>query len=293
MSHRNLKLCLAVLLIAAVACSTSAPAPTGTPTPDLAATAQAVEAAEARVTAEAVETQDAQARAEAAQATATAAFDLTATPARATQVAAQRQATRQAATAQAIVEATAQAQPMVEAIQKLVDDGYLDRSEGKYFALRDFYESWAQLNWYTYQDTGYAPANFVVRADAQWQSASDKADWWNSGCGFVFREQDVDNHYLAYLGLDGWVYFSAFRNGNFVDLGGARYGKVGVPSGGALLTLMVDGDKFTFFVNGERVYSKVDQAFASGRLAMTLLSGTNKDYGTRCLMKNVELWELK
>ena len=255
MSHRNLKLCLAVLLIAAVACSTSAPAPTGTPTPDLAATAQA---------------------------TATAAFDLTATPARATQVA-----------AQAIVEATAQAQPMVEAIQKLVDDGYLDRSEGKYFAPRDFYESWAQLNWYTYQDTGYAPANFVVRADAQWQSASDKADWWNSGCGFVFREQDVDNHYLAYLGLDGWVYFSAFRNGNFVDLGGARYGKVGVPSGGALLTLMVDGDKFTFFVNGERVYSKVDQAFASGRLAMTLLSGTNKDYGTRCLMKNVELWELK
>ncbi len=275
MSHRNLKLCLAVLLIAAVACSTSAPAPTGTPTPDLAATAQAVEAAEARVTAEAVETQD-------AQATATAAFGLTATPARATEVAAQRQATRQAATAQAIVEATAQAQPMVEAIQKLVDDGYLDRSEGKYFALRDFYESWAQLNWYTYQDTGYAPTNFVVRAD-----------WWNSGCGFVFREQDVDNHYLAYLGLDGWVYFSAFRNGSFVDLGGARYGKVGVPSGGAQLTLIVDGNKFTFFVNGERVYSKVDQAFASGRLALTLLSGTNKDYGTRCLMKNVELWELK
>ena len=31
-------------------------------------------------------------------------------------------------------------------------------------------------------------------------------------------EENNDNHYLAYLGLDGWVYFSAFRNGNFVEL---------------------------------------------------------------------------
>ncbi len=295
MSHRNLNPCLIVFLILATACAASAPTPTGTPTPDLVVTAQVVEATQAQATADAARTQEALAAAEtqAAEATATQSFVLTATPARATEVAAQRQATRQAATAQAIVEATAQAQPMLGVIQQLHADGYLGRTEGDYHLLEDFDASWAQLNYYTFWDTGYAPADLVVRADAWWSSASDKADWWNSGCGFVFRAESEDNHYLAYLGLDGWVYFSAFRQGNYVDLGGKSYGKVDIPTGEAQLMLVVEGDKFTFFVNGERVYSKVDKMFGSGALALTLISGTNKDYGTWCRMKNIELWELK
>ncbi len=295
MSHRNLNPCLIVFLMLATACATSAPTPTGTPTPDLAATAQVVEATQAQATADAARTQEAQAAAatQAAEATATQSFALTATPARATEIAAQRQATRQAATAQAVAEATAQAQPMRDVVQQLYAEGYLSSTEGRYYDLRRFDEKWAQLNWYRWFDTDRSPSDFVVRADTWWSSASDKADWWNSGCGFVFRAKDNDNHYLAYLGLDGWVYFSAFRRGNYVDLGGKSYGKVDIPTGEAQLMLVVEGDKFTFFVNGERVYSRVDTMFDSGGLAFTLLSGTNKGYGTWCRMNNVQLWELK
>jgi len=33
-------------------------------------------------------------------------------------------------------------------------------------------------------------------------------------------------------------------------------------------------------------------ALDSGDLAFILMSGTNKDYGTRCQMKNTDLWDL-
>ena len=35
-----------------------------------------------------------------------------------------------------------------------------------------------------------------------------------------------------------------------------------------------------------------DMSLEEGELSLTLLSGTNKDYGTRCEMTNIELWEL-
>jgi hypothetical protein len=132
----------------------------------------------------------------------------------------------------------------------------------------------------------------VIRADAEWDSASDKADWWNSGCGFIFREQDVDNHYLAYLGLDGRVYFTRFVRGRWSALGSRYYEKVGIPDGSADIELVVEGDKFTFFVNGEQVHTRQDTSLPSGNLAFTLLSGTNKGYGTKCKMSNIDLWVL-
>jgi len=302
MSHRNAKLVLIVLVTASLACALSSTTPTSPPSPgpDLTGTAQetaVVHGVETSFAAtQAVQSAQSTAAASATRSageTASAAFSLTATPARATETAAARLATRQADQTQAAVKATVQAQPMLDAVQKLVADGYLSKSDGVFHALDDFDESWAQLNWYRFWDTDYSPSDFVVRANAKWVSASRTADWWNSGCGFVFREQSEDNHYLAYLGLDGRVYFSAFRKGVFVDLGGATYGKVDVPEGEAQIMLVVAGDKFVFFVNDKRVYSKTDRSFKSGALALTLLSGTNKDFGTRCHMTDIELWELK
>jgi hypothetical protein len=33
--------------------------------------------------------------------------------------------------------------------------------------------------------------------------------------------------------------------------------------------------------------------FEPGELGLTLFSGTNRDYGTRCRMTNIGLWEFK
>ena len=175
-------------------------------------------------------------------------------------------------------------------VQSLADDGYVSSTSGTYHELEDFDETWAQLNWYEWWETGFEPADFVISAHTQWDSASDKADWWNSGCGFVFRELGADDHFLAYLSMEGYVTLSEVRDGKYIELGYNRYGKVDTPEGEADVVLVVEGPMLHFFVNGERVYSRPGISDRPGKLGLTLLSGTNKGYGTRCEMEDVGLW---
>ena len=57
--------------------------------------------------------------------------------------------------------------------------------------------------------------------------------------------------------------------------------------------LVVDDKRINFYVNGERVANAYDGSLNAGNIAQTLLSGTNKDFGTRCKMTNTELFILK
>ena len=178
-------------------------------------------------------------------------------------------------------------------IQSFSNDGYLESTSGTFHAIPDFNETWAQLNWYQWWDTGFAPKDFVITAHTAWESASDTADWWNSGCGFVFREEDEDNHYLAYLGMDEWVYLSRVRGGNWASLGDNAYGSLAIPKGEADVAMVVEGREIHYFVNGEHVLSRDDLQDAEGLLGLTLLSGTNKGFGTRCIMSDIALWEIE
>lgn len=276
------------------ACSstpTVAPSPEASeqaPTPDLTAEAKNTSVAATQRENEARATED-QATKVAQEAAAT---NQAATQVQDTAEALAREATRDTATAAARIESTAQAQSMLDLIQELYSNGYLSTTAGTYYALEDFDESWAQINWYMWFYTGYSPTDFVIRADAAWDSASTSANWWASGCGFVFREDGVPNHYLAYLGLDGYVYFARTVRDKYASLGYSYYGRLDTPKGQAQIMLVVEGTYITFFVNGERVHARQDQGLKSGNLALTLLSGINKDFGTRCQMTNIELWEL-
>jgi len=258
------------------------------PTPDLTAEAKSTSVAATQRENEARATED-QATKVAQEAAAT---NQAATQVQDTAEALAREATRGTATAAAKVESTAQARPMLDLIQELHSNGYLSTTAGTYYSLDDFDESWAQINWYMWFYTGYSPTDFVIRANAAWESASTSANWWASGCGFVFREDGVPNHYLAYLGLDGYVYFARTVRDKYASLGYSYYGRLDTPDGQAQIMLVVDGINIMFFVNGERVHYRQDQGLSSGNLALTLLSGINTGFGTRCQMSNIELWEL-
>jgi hypothetical protein len=177
-------------------------------------------------------------------------------------------------------------------VQQLAEAGVLENIEGRYYPLGDFDQSLAQLNYYQPFTTGRSPSDFVIRADAAWESASNTADWWNSGCGFVFRGTREGDHYMIYLGLDGYVYMLRVVDGNYAEMGSSYYGKVDLPAGEARLMLAVQGSQMAFFVNDVQVHQRNDSRLRSGILGYTLVSGTNKDFGTRCQMTNVELWEL-
>jgi len=75
-----------------------------------------------------------------------------------------------------------------------------------------------------------------------------------------------------------------------------KYGKLDLPKGSAKLILVVHDTSILFYVNDILVLDTKDNTlekaeYHSGRLNYALASGTNKDFGIRVEMKNVELWE--
>jgi hypothetical protein len=188
---------------------------------------------------------------------------------------------------------TEQVGPVYEIVERLFADGTLSTTEGRYHRLDDFDQSWAQIDWYQWWRTGLVMENFVVRVDAEWESASKYANWFTSGCGFVFSEKSAWNHYASFLALDGNVYNSRVRDNIGTLLPGGYFGRLDVPAGSAELVLVVDQKVVSFYVNGKRVSRYTDNSITKGDFSLTLNSGTNLDYGTRCKMKNIDVWELK
>lgn len=181
---------------------------------------------------------------------------------------------------------------MSAVIDQLKQMGVIQNTNGSFHAVDNFSQSWAQLGWYQYWGTGLAPTNFVVRAHTEWESASRTADWYASGCGFVFYETDVKNHYLVYLALDGNVYLKGYVDGQFYELGKEDAGKVDNMQGSAEVILVVNHKKITYLVNDKQVLQREISQLSDGNLNLTVVSGTNKDFGTRCKMTGIEVWDL-
>jgi hypothetical protein len=194
--------------------------------------------------------------------------------------------------AQGDTQATAAAQDMQSFVEQIASDGFLQKTSGTYSRVEDFSENWAQIGWYQWWGTGLAPADFVIRARTEWESASKTANWFDSGCGFVFHEEDENNHYMIFLALDGNVYYKGYVDGVYREFGKGYAGKIDHMKGGADVALAVEGGRVVYFVNGEKVLDRTNSELPSGNLALTIVSGTNKEYGTRCDITNIEVLEL-
>jgi hypothetical protein len=320
MSTKSLKtmIGIVILVLFTMSCGLIATGPTPTPTTDPATQAAATAGAQIEQTATAARATDsAKATGEAkaaiqstantiatadalsrmqAGATSTSVAKLTAT-----QVSGETTGTAQAVarvtrTAEAVARITAQAQPMYDLVQGLVKDGVLSSGEGVNTRLPDFNEAIAQINYIFPIPTGYSPKNFVLKTDMAWDSASRTANWFNSACGFIFHIGEDGSYYSASLALDGNVYLDMHKPGSrYINtIGRWFYGKVEIPKGSAKFMLVVTEDQITVFINDKLVHSyKNELAYRTGLLAYSIISGTNKDYGTRCTLTNSDLWELK
>ena len=196
-------------------------------------------------------------------------------------------------TAEAIAHSTNEALPMRQRIYALYDEGYISKMHGTFHSLSNFDESGAEKFHISGSLSKYSPTNFVLIADASWDSASISADWYNSGCGIVFRYQDGDNHYLALFALDGYVYFLELVNDDWQRINRGYYGLVERPAGSAEYILIVEGNSFSAFVDGEFVTSGQDTTFSNGKLGFSVVSGTNTGFGIRCRLENIDLWVIE
>lgn len=175
-------------------------------------------------------------------------------------------------------------------IEKLTKEGTI-RSGGESTYWGDYTDEWAQIGWY--QWTRFENAErFVLSANVSWQSAHDRPNNFESGCGIIFNDSGSGsaNHILASLRMDGLIYFTGLRNNYYLSYGTYRYGKAST-KGSADFTLVVDGDKAIVYVDGERIVTKANFPMMGDSVGICTLSGTNKDYGTRCTWKDIYMYK--
>jgi len=181
--------------------------------------------------------------------------------------------------------------------QSYFDLGYLKTADGTIKEVDDFSYDWAQLGWYNWQQLNTKTSDFYMTAHFSWSSAFRNAD--SSGCGFIFAIQENGDHYAVFLDRSKIIFLNADQTASYSK-------RVGLTRGTGQVKFDNPADKavqadFTLIVNGTYAYVLVDNEVVGeytlsqskildGNLGLSLLSGTNKDYGTRCKMTNVHIW---
>jgi hypothetical protein len=198
-------------------------------------------------------------------------------------------------TATALAQATIQAQPLAEEIQRLYTEGMLNDTEGLYYQLDDYSGALAKINWMEPAWTGFAVSDFVLRGNIAWETAKTGANIAGSGCGFSFGiDNEFKNYHIAIFTLDGNV--RLFRCWNcsagLEYISSGYYDKIDYMKGNVDVMLIVEGTRIQFYVNGEHTFDLPNQKDFKGYLTYTISSGTNYGFGTRCTFTNFELWDL-
>ncbi len=177
--------------------------------------------------------------------------------------------------------------------QNYFDLGYLTTDNGVIKEEEDFSYEWAQLGWYSWFPLGKSVSDFYITAHFNWSSAYKNAD--ESGCGFAFAIQPDHEHYAVFLDRTKVIFLDADNrysySRNVKRTRGSGYVKFDNPAE-ADFTLIVKGAYAYILVDGELFgeYTLSQSRILRGDVGLTVLSGTNKDYGTRCEMSNIHIW---
>ncbi|MBI3160878.1 MAG: hypothetical protein HYZ23_00130 [Chloroflexi bacterium] len=180
-----------------------------------------------------------------------------------------------------------------ELIQTFADKGYINSTEGDIIPIDPFKEEWAQIGWYQWWNLDIDAGNMVFSSHFKWSTSSSTPDI--SGCGVVFGLQENDDHYVVFLDK-GRIAFMMKRGSNTYEVGKTRGpGQVNFGnSAEADFALAVKGSSAYVSVNGEVTeYTLSADQTSAGGVGLTVLSGTNSGYGTRCEMTDTYLFIAK
>ncbi len=187
------------------------------------------------------------------------------------------------------VAATQEMEGRLAELQSDAESGYITTTSGFFRDIPDFHQEWAQLNyydWWPQAELSPAYGELVFRGHFSWSMASQVPDL--SGCGVVFGLRSDGFHYAVFLDRSRIVYLrSGWEVGKTRGSGRAN---IAAPYA-ADIAVIVSGQTSYVLVDGQATqYSLMDPQPATGTFALAMLSGTNKDYGTRCEITNAYLW---
>lgn len=185
-------------------------------------------------------------------------------------------------------------------LQKYVDSGYLSSTEGTIYPLQSKTFEMAQINYLNIESAGFNDqiTDFAFWGDLKWSSAGKVNYPEFSGCGIAFRVGDnFADEYTAMITND-----SVLVTWCFAALGN-RCGRIGVTRGTGRVKFGNPAEAhFEFVASGGQAYALVNGKFIGeytffkdrltkpGYFTYSIISGTNKDYGTRCSVDNAKLW---
>ena len=181
--------------------------------------------------------------------------------------------------------------------ESFFEKGYLTTAAGKIKEIDDFAYDWAQLGWYNWLPLGENTSDFYLSAHMKWSSAYRSAD--TSGCGFIFAIQENGDHYAVFLDQSQILFLNSDQSSGYSRAVGLTRGTGRVqfdnPADSpqeADFTIIVNGTYTYVLVNDEVVgeYTLAKSKVLRGDVGLSLLSGTNKDYGTRCEMTDIRVW---
>ena len=177
---------------------------------------------------------------------------------------------------------------MITVVNDFYKQGYIPSLQGRYLPMYNYVNSWAQIGWYRWTNTDFYPKDFVLTAHMDWNSASDTPN--ESGCGITFRIQPSDEHYVVFVLSTGYLEF-AIRTDRFRDNGRQYYGAP-AKNGSVEFSMTAVGNKIDIFINNKHIYTYtgLQGKMLDGELGYTVLSGTNADYGTKCIISHSNLW---
>ena len=171
-------------------------------------------------------------------------------------------------------------------LDELVEDRIIPDTDGSTTYYGDYDDEWAQIDYYQWVTFENAE-RFVLSANVSWTSASQTPNNYAAGCGIIFNAGSGSaNHLLASIRMDGLVYFTGYRNNNWLSYGTYRYGRAST-KGTADLVLVVDNDRAWVYLDGQRIVSKANLQIMGDSVGLCTLSGTNRDFGTRCEYKDI------
>ena len=187
--------------------------------------------------------------------------------------------------------ATQQAEEWIAEVQTYYEKGYLNTTNGRLAELEDFSHDWAYLGGYKPLVFIVSVSDFFLSAHFKWNSALQNSD--TAGCGFIFGRQPNNDHYVVFLDrtrVDFRISSKGYST-RVKPMRGTGHVKFDYPAE-ADFTLIVKGTYAYVLVNGEAVseYALLQNRPIHGDLGLTVLSGTNRGYGTHCEMTDLHLW---
>jgi hypothetical protein len=179
-------------------------------------------------------------------------------------------------------------------LNKFYEKGYVSTTEGEITELDPFNESSSELGWQSYWPYDFVISDFVFKAHYKWSTAVESNNL--AGCGIMFGLQENGNSYGVFLDKSR-IYFTMARGSFYYDVGktnGSGRTNFGNPAE-ADFAISVKGKSAYVLIDNEDFteYTLSQDQTTNGNFALTLMSGTTRDYGTRCEMTDLVLWTPK